>query len=68
MLTAAPLCAAVAQGPEPWRHRVSGKKGELRVVSSEAGHSEPDVVLFNEENPDGKRFEHPVGLSCQLPL
>ena len=47
---------------------MSGKKGELRVVSSEAGHSEPDVVLFNEENPDGKRFEHPVGLSCQLAL
>ena len=42
---------------------MSGKKGELRVVSSEAGHSEPDVVLFNEENPDGKRIEHPVSCS-----
>jgi predicted dehydrogenase len=45
-------------GPTPWRHRVLGTKGEVRVVSG--NHGEPDIVLYNEEHPDGKLFEHPV--------
>ena len=42
-------------GPEPWRHRVLGTLGEVRVLAdSAAGHVEPDVVLFNADHPDGK--------------
>ena len=38
-------------GPTPWSHRVLGTKGEVRVVSS-------DVVLYNDEHPEGRTFEH----------
>jgi hypothetical protein len=38
------LTFSVRYGPEPWRYRVLGEKGELRVVSA-AGRAEPDVVL-----------------------
>lgn len=30
-------------GPEPWKHRVLGTTGEVRVVSSEGGHVEPGL-------------------------
>lgn len=33
-------------GPEPWRYRVLGTKGEVRVVAAQnSAHVEPDVVL-----------------------
>ena len=41
------------------KHRVLGTLGEVRVVNSEAGNAEPDVVLFTDENPHGKVIEHP---------
>ena len=34
-----------AYGPEPWKHRVLGTKGEVRVVvSANRRNVEPDVV------------------------
>jgi hypothetical protein len=43
------------------KHRVLGTKGEVRVVGAQnAAHVEPDVVLYNEEHPEGKVYEHPV--------
>jgi hypothetical protein len=40
---------------------VLGTKGEVRVVGAQnAAHVEPDVVLYNEEHPEGKVYEHPV--------
>jgi hypothetical protein len=47
-------------GPEPWRYRVLGSAGEVRVVRSASGHVEPDVVLFNSAHPDGEVTQHPV--------
>ena len=33
----------------------------MRVVPPQSrANVEPDVLLFNSEHPDGKRFEHPV--------
>ena len=46
-------------GPEPWKHRVLGSAGEVRVVDSAAGNAEPDVVIYNKAHPEGKTFEHP---------
>ena len=33
----------------------------MRVVPPQSrANVEPDVLLYNSEHPDGKRFEHPV--------